>query len=69
MKAACYPTLATEMAKRGIAKNQIYQAIGISCKTFYNKLNGITPFTWDEVSEIRKRFFPDMLSDDLFARE
>ena len=67
-KVSAYPVLSVEMAKRGIDKKQIAQAADISYKAFYNKFYGIAPFTWDEVSAIRKKLFPDMASDSLFAR-
>ncbi len=41
-----YPTLAGEIAKRGIKKNAIAKHLGISDRTFYNKLYGIADFTW-----------------------
>lgn len=62
-----YPVLAAEMAKRGITKKQIAETAGISYKTFYNKWNGLTPFTWPEICKIRESYFPDMTSDELFA--
>lgn len=62
-----YPVLAAEMAKRGITKKQIANALGINYKTFYNKWNGLTPFTWPEVCKIKEAYFPEMTSDELFA--
>lgn len=62
-----YPVLAAEMAKRSIAKKQVADAAQISYKAFYNKWNGLAPFTWPEVCKIRETYFPDMTSDELFA--
>lgn len=62
-----YPTLAAEMARKGITKEQLARAAGISYRTFYNKWNGLAPFTWPEVCKIRDAYFPDMSSDKLFA--
>lgn len=63
-----YPTLAGEIAKRGLKKKDIAESIGICDRAFSNKLNGRVPFTWPEVSAIRAQFFPDMAPDDLFRR-
>ena len=64
-----YPTLAGEIAKRGIKKKAIAESIGVCSKSLNNKLSGRVPFTWPEVSKIRKQFFPDMDPDTLFAME
>ena len=61
-----YPILAAEIAKRGIKKSVISSSLGISGRTFYNKLAGTAPFTWPEVCKIQGIFFPDMGKDDLF---
>ncbi len=68
MKTA-YKTLVGEIAKRGIKKKAIASRIGVSERAFYNKLNGIAPFTWEEVCEINKCFFPDMDKSVLFSKE
>lgn len=57
------------MTKRNIRQNQMAREIGVSQKSLFNKLRGITPFTWDEVSKIRETFFPDMFSDELFKKQ
>lgn len=61
-----YPNLAAEMAKRGIKKKTISEALGISQKGLWKKLNGQSPFTWPEVRTIWKEFFPDIPPDILF---
>ncbi len=66
---ATYPTLIGEIAKRGIRKSVIAKQIGISERALYNKLDGITRFSWDEVCAISETFFPDMDKSVLFARE
>ena len=63
-----YPVFAGKIAERGIAKTKMAEAIGVSNRTFRNKMEGITSFTWDEVCVIQERFFPDMQLKDLFAR-
>lgn len=64
-----YSTLAGEIAKRGIKKTAIADATGMSARALYNKILGVTPFTWPEVCEIQSRFFPDMAKEDLFSSE
>lgn len=64
-----YKTLAGEIAKRGIKKKVIAARIGVSERSFYNKLNGDAPFTWEEVCKITKYFFPDMDKNILFSKE
>jgi len=63
-----YPTLVGEIARRGIKKTVIAERLGISERTFYNKLAGNAQFTWPEVCKINSYFFPDMAPNDLFAR-
>lgn len=63
-----YPILTGKIAERGISKTKIAEAIGISPRSFRNKMDGNTQFTWDEVCIIQERFFPDMQMKDLFTR-
>lgn len=62
-----YPTLISEMAKRGITKKKLAEATGICFKSLQNRLLGKVPFTWPEVKQIRNSFFPDIAPDELFA--
>ena len=61
-----FPTLSGEIARRGIKKKAIADALNICNRSLNNKMNGRVPFTWDEVKLIRSQFFPDMSPDDLF---
>lgn len=63
-----YPTLIGEIAKRGVKKTVIAERTGISERSFYNKLAGISSFTWEEVCSIQSTFFPDISKDILFKR-
>ena len=63
-----YPVLAGKIVERGISRAKIAEAIGISARSFRNKMDGSTQFTWDEVCVIQERFFPDMHMKDLFTR-
>lgn len=62
-----YPVLIGEMAKREIRKKTIARSLGLCDKSFNNKINGRTPFTWPEVKKIQREFFPDIQSDELFS--
>ena len=61
-----FPNLAGEIARRGIKKKAIADALNICNRSLNNKLSGRVPFTWDEVKLIRSQFCPDMSPDDLF---
>lgn len=63
-----YPNLVGEIAKRGIDKREIAKYIGISSRSFYDRMVGAVSFTWDEVVAINAGFFPDMQKDYLFAK-
>lgn len=60
--------LSSEIAKRGVKKSAIAAFLDLSERAFYNKLMGVSSFSWDEACAIRDNFFPDMDKDDLFAR-
>ena len=64
-----YSILISEIAKRGIKKNEIAKTLGISYRSLYNKLYGVTPFSWQEVCLIKDVFFPDLSKDELFKFE
>lgn len=68
MLIAYYPTLAAEIAKRGIKKIAIARQLGISERTLYNKLTGKAKFTWPEVLAINSCFFPDYDPTILFSQ-
>lgn len=65
-----YPMLIGEIAKRGIKKTAIASRLGISERCLYNKLCGVSSFTWEEICSMTDCFFPDMSSkkDVLFAK-
>lgn len=63
-----YSFLEAKITERGIKKAAISASIGVTPKSFNNKLAGKSPFTWPEVQTIQKRFFPDMNKDDLFQQ-
>ena len=62
-----FPVLVGLIAARGIKKKSIATKLGISERSFYNKLTGIAPFTWEETGIIQTVFFPDKTKEELFA--
>ena len=64
-----YSFLEAKITERGIKKAAISAAIGVTPKSFNNKLTGKSPFTWPEVQTIQKLFFPDLDKDDLFQQQ
>lgn len=61
-----YKNLNELIQERGIRKSVIARRIGITEKTLEKKLNGQSPFTWEQVCDIQKIFFPDQNKDTLF---
>lgn len=63
-----YKFLEEELLKRGIKKKAIAKLLGITERTFLNKLKGITKFGWDEAAKIHMTYFLDIEDrDDLFV--
>lgn len=69
MNKAKYPNLAAEIARRGIVKRRIAETACMSYRNFYEKMNGLSPFNWNEVCAIQETFFPDVSKEYLFATE
>ena len=61
-----YPVLTGEIARRGMVRSRIAKAIGVSYRSFYNKMTGTAPFTWEEACTIQSQFFPDITKEELF---
>lgn len=64
----CYPTLISEMSKRGIKKKELAEATALSYGAIANRLSGKNDFSLRDAQAIRNRFFPGMDYDVLFAR-
>lgn len=64
-----YNNLNGEIARRRLHKTEIAKAIGVSYRTFRNKMTGESPLTWNEVVTIQRKFFPDLSKDYLFATD
>ena len=63
-----FPNLEGEIARRGICKNEIANALGITARSLRNKLSGVSPLTWPQADFIQKNFFSDKDKDYLFSR-
>lgn len=63
-----YRVLRGEMVKADISIRDLALKIGITERSLRNKINGVTPFTWNEVLEIRGIVSPTMSFEDLFYR-
>lgn len=61
-----FPRLRGLIAERGVRQTKIAQALGISYRSFHNKMVGNSSFIWEEVCIIHDRFFPDISKDELF---
>lgn len=57
-----------EMVRRRLRKPEVAAALGISERTFRNKLQGKTEFTFAEVQAVRDTFFPDLSLEYLFEK-
>lgn len=64
-----YPTLAGEIAKRGIKKCVLASRAGMSDRVLRNKMAGKSPFSIQEALAIKNEFFPDFTVDDLFSQD
>lgn len=62
-----FVNLKIEMMKKGVTAKKISEKIGISNKTFFNKMNGSSEFTRREMYTIRDEFFPDKSIEYLFT--
>lgn len=64
-----YQYLVYRMKVKGISNEMVYKALGVTEKTLRNKIQGITPFTWEEVKKIKQSFFPEENIEELFKLE
>lgn len=58
--------LISELAVKKITRKKISEETGISQRALYDKINGKTEFTLDEMLVIRDTFFPELTLDYLF---
>lgn len=55
-----------KIAESNLLRRDIAKRLGISNRSFRNKMTGETSFTWDEVKLIRNEFFPGIPLEQLF---
>lgn len=60
-----FPVLEFAIYEKGIKKKAIADKLHISQKALFNKLNGVSPFTWNEICIIQEQFFPDISKETL----
>ena len=63
-----YPTLKAEIAKAGILEKDIAERIGITPRSFSDKINGKTDWNWTEAVTIHA-CFPNIEMLELFKNE
>lgn len=54
--------------KRGVKRSVIARRLKISERALRYKIEGVSPFTWDQACIIQANFFPDIDKDVLFSR-
>lgn len=64
-----YKFLRGKIAERGVKKKTIAIELGITTRALKNKIDGVTPFKWEEACKIHDRFFPDIDKDTLFRTD
>lgn len=64
-----YRNLEAEMAREGIKRKDLAEALGVRYATVIDKLKGRYSFTLDEAFIIRNKFFPHLNFEYLFERE
>lgn len=63
------PNLLAEMAREEVTINDIKNALVISTRTAFNKVNGITEFSVGEATVVRNTFFPNCKIEYLFEKK
>lgn len=58
-----------EMAKRRVSIEDISGLLGIHRNSVANKVNGESPFSFEQSVKIQERFFPDLELKYLFRKE
>lgn len=64
-----YPVLERNIHNKGFDISVISFLLGITDKSFLDKLNGNSSFYFDEVILIRDNFFPDCSLQELFIKK
>ena len=64
-----YVNLEAEIARKGVAKKEIAETLGVRLATVYDKLKGKYPFTLDEALKMKDKYFPEFTLEYLFYSE
>lgn len=64
-----YRNLEAELARKGISRADIADALGVAVATVSEKLNNAGRMKLGEAMTIRDTFFPNMTVDYLFERD
>lgn len=64
-----FSKLGDVISDRGVRKTAIARALGISERALRYKMEGKSPFSWEQVCTIQERFFPDIDLKTLFGKE
>lgn len=62
-----YINLKAEMVRHGVNDADLARLIGISDRTFRNKISGKSEFGVKQAMQIREKFFPDLDIEYLFG--
>lgn len=68
MKSGCN-NLKGELARKGITRKTVAEALGVHINTLCNKLDGATPFTIEEAFAIKDAFLPEADLKYLFMKD
>lgn len=63
-----YPNLEAEMTRNNITRQDLADLLEVRYGTIILKLQGETPFKYDEALKIKNTFFCDLMLEYLFAR-
>mgnify|MGYP001579135663 CR=1 FL=1 len=64
-----FANLNAEMARHDVLHKDVMELLKGSRKTAWNKMNGRSGLTWNEMKAIRDKYFPKMTIDYLFFEE
>lgn len=64
-----FRNLEAELARIGMSKKELADEIGLNYRTLLYKLNGESQINKKEMSLIKKKVFPNMTIDYLFAEQ
>ena len=64
-----YPVLERGLRERRLCRREVARTLGISPRGLYNKLSGVTGFTWEEALALRRAYFPGAELTELFRKE